>query len=215
VYDRRPSTFGLDQYLLTNPPSFVNSYDGTDLTIEGPIAGRLRTRFDGSIYQGWVMAGNRGFGPLESDPGVIGELFENPNARTYAYGHGFVDRAYVIKWWAQYAAPDDYIVSAAARYQDGQPFSRLTVVPDLNQGPDAINGYRLGRTRFTFTFSLDAHFEKTVSLGRSKVAGILEVFNLLNTSNEVEEDVVTGPSFRVPTAIQPPRAARIAFRIAF
>jgi hypothetical protein len=215
VYDRRPSSFGLDQYLLTNPPETFGTYDGFEVTIGGRIGSRFRTRFDGTSYQGWVMAGNRGFRPLESDPGVIGELFENPNAQTYAYGHGFVDRGYVIKWWAHYAAPKNYAVSAVARYQDGQPFSRLAIIPDLNQGPEAINGYRLGRTRFTFTFSLDTHIEKTFSVGRGKVAAILEVFNLLDTDNEVEEDVTTGSTFRVPTALQPPRAARIGVRVAF
>jgi hypothetical protein len=215
VYDRRPSSFGLDQYLLTNPPETFGNYDGIEVTIDGRIGRRFRTQFDGSSYQGWVMAGNRGFRPLESDPGVIGEQFENPNARTYAYGHGFVDRGYVIKWWAHYAAPRNYAVSAVARYQDGQPFSRLAIIPDLNQGPEAINGYRLGRTRFTFTFSLDTHVEKTFSVGRATVAGIVEVYNLLDTDNEVEEDVTTGSTFRVPTALQPPRAARVGVRVAF
>jgi hypothetical protein len=215
VYDRRPSSFGHDQYLLTNPPDTFGKFDGFEVTIEGRIGSRFRTHFDGTSYQGWVMAGNRGFRVFESDPGVIGELFENPNARTYAYGHGFVDRGYVIKWWTQYIAPQNYAVSAVARYQDGQPFSRLAIIPDLNQGPEAINGYRLGRTRFTFTFSLDVHVEKTFSVGRGRVAAILEVFNLLDTDNEVEEDVTTGSTFRVPTAVQPPRAARIGVRVAF
>jgi hypothetical protein len=215
VYDRQPSSFGLDQYFLTNPAGTFGNYDGIEVTIDGSITRRLRTRFDGTSYQGWVMAGNRGFRPFESDPGVIGELFENPNARTYAYGHGFVDRGYVMKWWAHYAAPGNYALSAVARYQDGQPFSRLNVVPDLNQGPEAINGYRLGRTRFTFTLTLDTHFEKTVAVAGVKITGILEVFNLLNTRNEVEEDVTTGPTFRTPTAIQPPRVARFGVRVAF
>jgi hypothetical protein len=212
VYDRRPSSFGLDRYLLTNPPETFGKFDGFEVTIAGSIGDRLRTQFDGTSYQGWVIAGNRGFHVSESDPGVIGELFENPNARAYAYGHGFVDRGYVIKWWTNYAAPS-YAMSAVARYQDGQPFSRLAIVPDLNQGPEAINGYRLGRTRFTFTFTLDTHFEKTFSVGRAKIAGIVEVFNLLDTHKEVEEDVTTGPTFRDPTAFQPPRVARIGFRI--
>ena len=44
---------------------------------------------------------------------------------------------------------------------------------------------------------------------------ILQVFNLLNTNNEVEEDEVTGPSFRAPTAVQPPRSVRLGFRFTF
>ena len=44
---------------------------------------------------------------------------------------------------------------------------------------------------------------------------ILQVFNLLNTNNEVEEDEVTGPAFRTPTAVQPPRSVRLGVRFTF
>jgi hypothetical protein len=47
------------------------------------------------------------------------------------------------------------------------------------------------------------------------VAASLEAFNLLNTRHEVEEDPVTGPSFRAPTAVQPPRSVRIGVRVDF
>ncbi|MBI4887250.1 MAG: carboxypeptidase regulatory-like domain-containing protein [Acidobacteria bacterium] len=215
VYDREPFSFGRDQYVLTNPPGHEASYHGVDVTVEGRIASRLRTRFEGSAYHSFALGGNRGFRPLENDPGVIGELFENPNAATYARGHAFFDRGYVMKWWASVRAPGDYLLSAVARYQDGQPFGRLSVVPDLNQGAEAIYGYRPGRTRFTFTLTVDAHLEKALTIGRTRVAGILEVFNLLNSDKEVEEHVVTGAAFRSPTAVQPPRAARVGLRISF
>jgi len=82
-------------------------------------------------------------------------------------------------------------------------------------GPEAVQAYRRGRTRFTFTFTLDLHAEMTFNVGRTTVAGIAEVFNVLNTHNEVEEDVVTRPSFRTPTAVQPPLAGRLAIRVGF
>jgi len=88
-------------------------------------------------------------------------------------------------------------------------------VPDLNQGAEAIYGFRPGRARFTFTVSVDARLEKTVRIGRTRVIGALEVFNLLNTTEEVEEYVATDPLFRTPTAVQPPRAARAALRVVF
>jgi hypothetical protein len=47
------------------------------------------------------------------------------------------------------------------------------------------------------------------------VGGVVEVFNLLNTSEEVEEDVRTTPAFRRATAVQPPRAVRLALRLTF
>jgi hypothetical protein len=159
-----------------------------------------------------VIGGTRGFGALENAPGIVGEVFENPNAETYARGHGFFDRGYVVKWWNSYLAPKECVVSGVVRYQDGQPFARMVVVPDLNQGAEAIQAYRRGRTRFTFTLTVDAHIEKTVQIGRAKVGGIVEIFNLLNTSEEVEEDVLTSPTFRRSTAVQPPRGANCPSR---
>ena len=44
---------------------------------------------------------------------------------------------------------------------------------------------------------------------------LLEAYNLLNTNNEVEEDVRTGPTFRFPTAVQPPRSVRLGLRFTF
>jgi len=112
-------------------------------------------------------------------------------------------------------APRQFLFSAIARYQDGQPFSRVVIVPDLAQGPEAIPAYRRGRTRFTYTLTLDAHAEKSLRVGRARLTGVLEVFNLLNNAKELAEDVVTDSLFRTTTAVQPPRAVRIAARIGF
>ena len=215
VFDRLPSTFGQDRYLLTNTSGPDASYEGFDLMIDGRVGRRWRTRLDGVAYRSEGVGANRGFGSTENDYGVLGEAFVNPNAATYAVGHGFFDRQYVIKWWNSYEAPKQVMVSAVARYQDGQPFARMVLVPDLNQGAELIPAYRRGRTRFTFTFTLDAHVEKSVAIGRVRLAGVFEVFNLLNTSEEVEENVLTTPAFRTPTALQPPRTARVAIKVGF
>jgi hypothetical protein len=215
VYDRDPISFGQDRYILTNPAGDDTHYHGIELTVERSTASRWRTRFDGTAYRSDAVGANRGFGAFENDQGIVGEVFENPNAGTYARGHGFFDRGYVAKWWNSYRAPQDYVVSGVVRYQDGQAFTRMVVVPDLNQGAEAIQAYRRGRTRFTFTLTVDAHVEKHFQVGRAHVAGIVEVFNLLNTSAEVEEDVLTTPAFRRPTAVQPPRAVRFALRLGF
>jgi len=215
VYSRLPSSFGQDSYLLTNPGGSSSRHAGVEVTIERMMASGWRTRFDGTAFGASGLGINRGFGALEADTSGVGELFENPNARTYAWGHTFFDREYVMKWWNAYVAPRDVLFSAVARYQDGQPFSRVVIVPDLPQGPEAISAYRRGRTRFTYTLTVDAHVQKSLRVGGTRLTAVLEVFNLLNNSKEVEEDVVTGPSFRTTTAVQPPRAVRIAARVGF
>ncbi len=215
VYSRLPSSFGQDSYLLTNPAGHHSRHRGVEVTAERMTASGWRTRFDGTAFGASGLGVNRGFGAIEADTGAVGELFENPNARTYAWGHTFFDREYVMKWWNGYAAPRQFVFSAVARYQDGQPFSRLVVVPDLSQGPEAIPAYRRGRTRFTYTLTLDAHVQKSLRIGRTRLTAVLEVFNLLNSAKEVEEDVVTNALFRTTTAVQPPRAVRIAARVGF
>ena len=158
--------------------------------------------------------GNRGFRAIENDPGVVGERLENPNAVTFARGRAFFDRAYALKLAAIYHAPGDVSIAMVARYQDGQPFARL-VIPVLAQGPEAVQAIPNGRSRFSYTLTVDAKLEKGFAVGGARMAAVLEAFNLLNTRNEVEEDVTTGPLFRTVTAIQPPRAIRLGARVGF
>ena len=51
----------------------------------------------------------------------------------------------------------------AARYQDGQHFTRVVIAPDLQQGVDFIPALPRGLTRFTYTFTLDTRLEKQIS----------------------------------------------------
>ena len=41
------------------------------------------------------------------------------------------------------------------------------------------------------------------------------LFDLVRGAEQVEEDVLTGPAFRTPTAQQPPRALRLGLRLDF
>ncbi len=215
VYDRDPASFGRDRYVLTNPAGGATRYQGVELTFETTPGGRLWMQVGATAYRDEGPGGDVGFGVTENDQGVLGAAFAAPNAGTNATGRLFFDRAYVIKWAATYRAPRDVRVGVVARYQDGQPFARLVVVPDLAQGAEAVQAYPRGETRFTYTLTLDARVEKGFEVAGRRVAAALEAFNLLGTANEVEEDVVTGPSFRAQTAVQPPRALRLGFRVEF
>jgi hypothetical protein len=214
TFDRLPASFGLDRYLLTNVPDDRASYEGLEVSWS-----TTRARWWGyagaSAFQTNGAAGNRGFRSDENDQGVIGELFENPNAASYPRGRLFFDRAYVLKLAAGYEAPHGVRLAMTARYQDGQPFSRLVVAPDLAQGPELVAAYPNGRTRFTFTATVDAKVEKRLVLGNHAAAVRLEVYNLTNLGLEVEENPLTGAAFRRTTAVQPPRALRVGFRLEF
>jgi hypothetical protein len=234
VFDRKPESFGLDRYLVTNPADHTGLHQGVELRVEKAVGARFALFAGATASRTELRGGNRGFRVTENDQGVVGELFDDPNADTYALGRGFFDRAFTIKVAAAWRAPRGFRLGLVARYQDGQPFGRLVVVPDLAQGPEAIpatpRGQHFGRAatvdpegrpltaeghRFTYTLTVDARVEKGFPMGSRRLALVAEAFNLPGLRHEVEENPVWGPSFRDPTAVQPPRVFRLGARLDF
>ena len=159
--------------------------------------------------------GNGGYGPLENDQDVPGEQFTNPNvacvrARASVFRpriHHQVDDALPLPW--------DITAGGIARYQDGQPFSRVVVMPDLNQGAEAVPAYANGLTRYTFIGSLDLRVQKGFRLGRARLDAIVDAYNLFTRNNSVEEYIATDAGFRTSIAIEPPHAVHLGLRLSF
>ena len=214
VYNRLPSTFGSDRYFLTNPPDNEATFVGLELTMQATfdrfflLAGATAGRSEG-------LSANVGFRANENDHGVLGEVFVDPNSRTYAQGRVFSERGYTIKAAGVWTLPWDVRLGYAARYQDGQHFARVVIVPDLNQGTAQIRAFRNGKTRFTFTATLDGRLQKSFTVGRQRLAILFDAYNILNKATEVEEFSVTGPESRLTSAVQPPRAVHLGLRLTF
>jgi hypothetical protein len=214
VFNRVPSSALQDRYLLTNPSE--DAATSKSIEISADLNRKHFLLFGGvSANQSEGPAANVGFGPLQNDQDILGELFVDPNASTFSRGRLFTDRAYTIKLSSVFRLPSDVHVGVVARYQDGQPFSRLVIATGLNQGAEAIRAFPNGESRFTFTETLDARIQKGFALGNERFDVIFDVFNLLNTANEVEEQTVSGATFRAVTAVQPPRAFHAGFKITF
>jgi hypothetical protein len=213
-YNRAPSTFGADRYLLTNPSGHVGSFVGADMI--GTVR-RQRYFFLWGLTAGRSegLAANRGFGPLENDAAVLGEVFVNPNARVFAQGRLFTERGYTIKLASSYQFPRDTTFGLIGRYQDGQHFARLVVLPGLNQGPEAVRAFRNGRTRFTFTMTVDTRLQKGFTVGGRKLTAIVDAYNVFNQFLQIEEIAVSGATSRQTSAIQPPIAVHVGIRIPF
>jgi hypothetical protein len=214
LYSRRPETFGADRYLLTNPPGFSTTAASLELRVQHTgdrlwlLAGATATRSSGAAVA-------RGFGPLENDRGLPGDLYVDPNALTFARGRYFTDRGYTIKTSGIYRWAYDVTLGVTARYEDGQPFSRLVLAPDLAQGADVVRAYPNGRSRFTYLLTVDGRLQKGFRVARGRVVFVADVYNLLNMANEVEERVLTGLSFRETTLVQPPRSVHVGLHYTF
>ena len=212
-FNRNLATFGQDRELLTNPAEEDAKIHGMELVVERTFVKRFQMLIGATATGSDTPGANRGFHVFENDQGLMGERLTNPNADTFARNRQFFERGYSIKVLGSYRAPRDWRIGVTARYQDGQPFARIVVVPGLNQGAEPVQAYRNGRTRFTYALTVDSHIEKHVTVGGVDLGGVFEAFNLLNTKNEVEEDVFTGPNFRATTAVQPPRVFRVGLRL--
>jgi hypothetical protein len=215
IYNRSQDTFGMDRYVLSNLDQRPATFQGATLTFDRSTP-RVFLAASGTMGWTFAAAGNRGYGAAENDAGIVGELLTDPNAATHARGNVFADRQYIFRVSTAYRFPHDTSVGVVARYQDGQPFSRMVVVPDLNQGTDAVRAFRSGKSRFTFTGTLDIRVQKGVTLpGGGRAALVIDGYNVINMDKEVEEWVVTGSDYRTPTAAQPPRAIHIGLRVSF
>ena len=214
VYNRLPSSFGADRYLLTNPVQQAPDFTGAVFSVDASTK-RLALLLTATASQALTSATNRGYQVFENDPAGAGELFVNPNAATDARGRPFFDRAYTLKIATAYRLPADVTLGAIARYQDGQPFSRMTIVTGLNQGTELVRAFAAGDNRFTYTATLDARLQKGFGAGATRVVLFVDAYNVVNLGNEVEERIITGPGYRSITAIQPPRTLHAGLRLTF
>ncbi len=214
VYNRTPASFGADRYELTNAEADEATFKGIELTFA--YASDAFTLMGGATA-GMAIgpAAGRGFGPIDNDQSIPGERLTSPNASALAEGRLFTDRAYTAKIGGVYRFPRNVRLGAIARYQDGQPFARVLVVRDLNQGAEAVRAFTNGESRFRFTGTLDIRLQKGFSAGRGQIHAVLDAYNLLDLRYEVEERAAQAPDARVGTAVQPPRAVHVGVRVEF
>jgi hypothetical protein len=214
VYNQPIATFGQDRYLLTNPPDVQATFVGVEFTMQATFD-RFFMTTGATAGRSSAVSANVGFGPFENDDGILGEVFIDPNARTFAQGRVFTERGYTIKTSGVWKLPWGIRLGYAARYQDGQHFARIVVVGDLNQGTEEIRASPNGITRFTFTGTLDGRLQKAFTSGRHQFTLLFDAYNILNWAQEVEEFSVTGPQSRLTSAVQPPRTVHLGLRFGF
>lgn len=215
IYSRPPATFGRDRYLLTNIPSVNSTYGGLYIATLFERSPRWHVLVAATALHSYAPAAFRGYAPSENDEMLVGDSYSDPNSNTYVEGRTLFDRGYGLKVATAYKAPRGLTIAAVGRYADGQNFARIVVVPDLPQGTETVRAYANGKSKFTFTTTLDLRVQKTMTVrGRNYVFGV-ESYNTTNLRNEVEENTVTGPQWRVSTFSQPPRVIRITFGTSF
>jgi hypothetical protein len=103
-------------------------------------------------------------------------------------------------------------ITPLLRHQSGQPFGR-TFVARLNYGNVRMLAEPIGTRRMDDITLLDARVEKGFRLANNRrVAGFVDVFNVLNANPEESTSWSSG-SFLRPLSIVPPRIVRLGVKV--
>ena len=142
VYQQNPATLGQDHYLLTNPPDLRTLNEGA----QAEIRTSWRNLFLNASFVAEESVGptNPGDAVFESDPGVVGSLYMDPNTLVNASGRSFMDRAFLGKLQGTYRLPHGIEFAAIVDYNDGLVFARQLLVTGLAQGPFVIDATQRG-----------------------------------------------------------------------
>lgn len=218
IYDQNPESFGQDFFLLTTPDadSRMTKYRGLDLTLVKKQGKRFFFYLSLTATEA-VGTTNPGNTAWENDDGVLGSLYDDPNSLINARGRVRFDRAYTARLGLRYLAPFGIVFSGIVKYYDGQPFSRMIIVPDLNQGPFTIQANPRGLSRYEYNRTIDIRIEKMFNIGKTNLRLILDGFNLTNRNLATEENAWTSDIYplRYATEIQSPRVFRLGIAYEF
>jgi len=218
VYDQNGETLGHDFFLLTNPDasSRISKYQGVDLTLIKKYSRKFFffLAFTATYAVATTSPGNSEW---ENDDGVIGLLYDNPNAAINARGRPRFDRAYTGRIGLSFPVPFGTRLGAVVKYYDGQPFARKIIVMGLNQGPFYIQAHPRGVSRYEYNMTVDVRLEKEFKWKKGTLRIIIDGFNIFNRNLATAENEWTGPEFplRFATEIQSPRVFRIGLNYEF
>ncbi|MBN2409085.1 MAG: TonB-dependent receptor [Candidatus Aminicenantes bacterium] len=218
VFNQKKDTLGRDFFLLTNPDteSRVNRYRGLDLILVKKFSRNTVLFFAGTATEA-VGTASPGNSEYENDDGVIGALYDNPNASIFAKGRLRFDRAYTARLGLSLPLPCGFRLSGLAKYYDGQPFSRKIIITGFTQGPFYVHAFSRGVARYEFNMTVDLRIEKSLSLGKAQARIFFDIYNIFNWALATQENEWTGDDFllRYATEIQSPRVARLGVRYEF
>jgi hypothetical protein len=216
--DRQITLYSLDRSflgrradLLTNDP--LNRSDFVTYNVEGvkrlSNRSQLLTGFDISHYDTWGFAS-----AISQDIATdTGGVPQDPNRLTYNNRQDY--------WHWQYKAlgsfefPYSVSFSASVRLTKGEPYGRTVNTTGLTQGAITLTVEPQGTFFYDRVTLVDLRFAKKLTLGRTKIEGLFDVFNVNNSSAVLSRNNQTGASFGAVLTTVNPRIARLGVRWTF
>ena len=144
---------------------------------------------------------------------MVDEASAGANNTINAWGRYDHDRSFSLKLLAGITPIEGLSFAIAARYRDGQPFTRIAIA-QLPQGPTAIMAYQRGHVRHTFHMNWDLRARYARTVGPIDAALTVDVFNLWGlrhrTGRRSPHPVPLGAA---PLEAVPDRAMRVGLEL--
>jgi hypothetical protein len=209
AYDLAPELVGRSPLnIVRNVPDADSAYWSWDVAATRRFAGRW------SLVAGFEHTWSR-----DQASGYLGQSLRNdaypltPNDLINAAPDGqYRFRTWSAKVFGTYDGPWGVRLMPLLRHQSGQPYGR-TFVTALSYGNVRILAEPIGTRRMDNVTLLDLRAERGFRLPQGRrVAGFIDVFNVLNGNPEQNASWSSG-SFLRPLTIVPPRIGRIGMKL--
>jgi hypothetical protein len=212
LYSLDPAYVGRRADLLTNDPAHKSDFATYNVEVVKRLSNKsqLLTGFDLSKYNTWSFASAISQ-DIATDTG--GGPPQDPNRQLY--------NNYLDYWHWQYKALGSYelpygvSVSGSVRVTKGEPYGRTLNAGGLTQGSVTLTVERMGTFFYPTSTLVDLRFAKSLPVGRGRLEGLLDVFNLTNSSAVLSTNNLTGASYGNVLTTVNPRIARLGVRWSF
>ena len=213
LWSLAPAFKGKRADLLANDPANSASYTTFDFEIIKRFSKKWQMVTGGDVnqYKTWRFAVANG-SDIQTD--TTGRA-QDPNLLAYNNGLNYWHWQY--KGLGSYELPFGITSAATLRITKGEPYGRNLNTPALNQGVLTLRIEPNGAYFYPAVKLLDLRASKSFVLGESwgKVEGILDVFNVTNSSTVLSVNNLTGANFGKVLQTVNPRIARLGVRWTF
>jgi hypothetical protein len=212
VYSLDRAFVGRRADYLTNDPAHKSDFATYNVEVVKRLSNKsqLLTGFDLSKYETWSFASAISQ-DIATDTG--GGPPQDPNRQQF--------NNYLDYWHWQYKALGSYElpyainVSGSIRVTKGEPYGRTLNIAGLTQGSLTLTVEPQGTFFYSTVKLVDLRFAKSIPVGRGRLEGLFDVFNLTNSSAILSTNNLTGTSYGSVLTTVNPRIARLGVRWSF
>jgi hypothetical protein len=218
VYDVPASLRGIVNNVIQNVPASAGggaaNYDTIELAFNARVGGSLY--LDSGVDVTWKddlrSPVNTSNSPLTQADPIASAYFQNVSPGIDARQRSSVWEAHAS---SRYELRYGIGVGANVRVQSGWNYARVISVALPNAGTQRFWSEAIDQHRSPTVPLVNIRVDKTVTMGRYRLTGILDAFNVINSNAVTNFNLVNGASYNQINGALDPRTVQVGVRFAF